>query len=210
MTENTTLPKVSVIIPYNRNRGWLFECIRSIVMQDYEGEIEILLSKSDERVGTNINRAIEISTGEYIKFIAEDDMLTRNCVSDSVEAIKKFDVIHGNAHMIKDGAIVRSFIPDLKEFDLNKMLTANRVHGGTLFYKASILKENRFDESLWTGEEYELNLRLLKQGFKFGYCDSFLTYNRLHELQKSIGDKAIEYQRKRTKEIERIKRMYWI
>lgn len=210
MMENTTLPKVSVIIPYNRNRGWLFDCVRSIVMQDYDGEIEMILSKSDEGVGTNINRAIEIATGEYIKFIPEDDMLTRNCISDSVDAIKQFDVIHGNAYMIKDGAIVRSFIPDLKELDLNKMLTTNRLHGGTLFYKAPILKESRFDESLWTAEEYELNLRLLKQGAKFGYCDSFLTYNRLHELQKSIGNKAIEYQRKRTKEIERIKRMYWI
>lgn len=208
--ENTTLSKVSVIIPYNHNRGWLFDCIASIVMQDYKGEIEILLSKSDERVGTNINRAIELATGEYIKFIAEDDMLTQNCISDSVEAIKGFDAIHGNAHYIKDGCIVKSFVPDLKEFDLNKMLTTNRLHGGTLFYKASVLKENKFNESLWTAEEYELNLRLLKQGVKFGYCDSFLTYNRVHELQKSIGNKEIEYQRKRTKETERIKRMYWI
>lgn len=208
--ENTTLSKVSVIIPYNHNRGWLFDCIASIVMQDYKGEIEILLSKADAGVGTNINRAIEVATGDYIKFIPEDDMLTRNCISDSVEAIKGYDLIHGNAYYIKDGAVIKSFVPDLKEFDLNKMLTTNRVHGGTLFYKASVLKKNRFDESLWTAEEYELNLRLLKHGVKFGYCDSFLTYNRVHGLQKSVGNKEIEYQRKRTKEIERIKRMYWI
>jgi glycosyltransferase involved in cell wall biosynthesis len=208
--ENTMLPKVSIIIPYNRNRGWLYDCVRSVFASDYKGQIEVILSKSDAGVSTNINKAIEVATGDYIKFIAEDDMITANCISDSLEAIKSHDVIHGKAYYIKDGAIVNSFTPNIHEPTLNQMLTVNRLHGGTLFYKASVLKENLFDESLWTGEEYELNLRLLKQGIKFGYCDSFLTYNRLHSEQKSIGNKAIEYQRKRAKEIERIKRMYWI
>jgi|SRR6186713_767912 len=202
------MKKVTVIIPYNKNRGWLFDCIMSIFASDYNGEIEIILSKSDNGVGYNINRAIELATGDYIKFIAEDDMLTPNCISDSVEAIEFFDVIHGNAYYIRDGVITGNFIPASHSPVLDQMLNRNKFHGGTLFYRAEVLKQNMFDESLWTGEEYELNLRLIKKGFKFGYCDSYMTYNRQHELQKSIGNKDSEYQRKRTKAIELIKKMY--
>jgi glycosyltransferase involved in cell wall biosynthesis len=208
--ENILLPKVSVIVPYNKNRGWLYDCIWSIVTQDYEGEIEILLSKSNERVGTNINRAVQKATGEYIKFIPEDDMLTPNCIRESVAGIGQFDVIHGNAYYIENGSIVRIAIPQKKSFGLGDMLSKNYVHGGTLFFKRDVLLNEPFDESLWTAEEYELNLRLLKKGYTFGYVDAFMTYNRLHGLQKSIGNKAIEYQRTRMKEIERIKRMYWL
>jgi glycosyltransferase involved in cell wall biosynthesis len=204
------LPKVSVIVPYNKNRGWLYDCIWSIVTQDYAGEIEILLSKSNERVGTNINRAVKKATGDFVKFIAEDDMLTPNCIRESVEGIGQFDVIHGNAYIIENGSIVNVFYPNLKELTLDAMLSSNRVHGGTLFFKRDALVNEPFDESLWTGEEYELNLRLLKKGYTFGYVDAFMTYNRRHGLQKSTGNKAVEYQRKRTKEIERIKRMYWL
>jgi glycosyltransferase involved in cell wall biosynthesis len=204
------LPKVSVIVPYNKNRGWLYDCIWSIVTQDYAGEIEVLLSKSNDRVGTNINRAVEKATGEYIKFIPEDDMLTPNCIRESVAGIGQFDVIHGNAYFIENGSIVRISIPQKKSFGLDDMLSKNYVHGGTLFFKRDVLLNEPFDESLWTAEEYELNLRLLKKGFTFGYVDAFMTYNRLHGLQKSIGNKAIEYQRTRMKEIERIKRMYWL
>lgn len=202
------MKKVSIIIPYNKNRGWLFECIESVFNQDYQGEIELILSKSDAGVSENINRGIELATGDYIKFLPEDDMLTPNCISDSVDAIQYADVIHGNAYYFTDGKITGNFVPTTKSPNLAQMIRVNRFHGGTLFYKAEVLKENRFNQSLWTGEEYELNLRLISNGYKFAYCDSYLTYNRQHPLQKSIGNKSTEYQAKRAKEIELIKKMY--
>lgn len=200
------LPKVSIIIPYKINRGWLYDCVRSIMVQTYQGQIEIILSSSDNGVSNNINRCIQMASGDYIKFIAEDDMLTPNCIEDSVKSIQGFDAIHGNAYYIKDNSIVKSFEPEVKQLDLRSMLDRNHIHGGTLMYKSEVLKSNLFNESLWTGEEYELNLRLLKKGFKFNYCDSYMTYNRLHEGQKSIGNKDLDYQRKRSAEILRIKR----
>jgi glycosyltransferase involved in cell wall biosynthesis len=201
------LCKVSIIIPCNKNRGWLYDCIKSIYLSDYKGAIEVILSKSDSSVSYNINRAIELCTGDYIKFIAEDDMITSNCISDSIKAFNCCDVICGKAYYLENGFLTGTF-EGKKDVTLSNMLQSNIVHGGTLMYKASVLKANLFDESLWTGEEYELNLRLLSKGFTFGYCDSFLTYNRQHELQKSIGNKASEYQKKRSIEIERIKQMY--
>lgn len=202
------MKKVSVIIPYNKNRGWLFDCIQSVFNQDYPGEIELILSKSDAGVSENINRGIKLATGDYIKFLPEDDMLTPNCISDSVEAIKHADMIHGNAYYITNGKITGNFVPATQRPKLDQMLRVNRIHGGTLLYRAKVLKGNLFNESLWTGEEYELNLRLLSKGYEFAYCDSYLTYNRQHPLQKSIGNKSTEYQSKRAKEIERIKQMY--
>ena len=94
---------VSIIIPYNKDRGFLKQAIDSVYAQNYSGQIELLLSESDKNVSYNINKAILESTGAYIKYLCEDDWLTPNCIKDSVEAIKGFDFIHGNAYNVRNG-----------------------------------------------------------------------------------------------------------
>ena len=44
--------KVSVIIPYNKDRGWLNEAIESVNNQTHKN-IELILSQSDKRVIPN-------------------------------------------------------------------------------------------------------------------------------------------------------------
>jgi hypothetical protein len=65
-----------------------------------------------------------------------------------------------------------------------------------------------FDESLWTGEEYDLHLKFLSKGAKIGYIDKVVFRYRLHDLQKSIGKHSNEYKAKRKEAIEAIKNKY--
>jgi len=203
--------KVSIIIPYNKDRGWLRDAIESVHNQTYKGEIELILSQSDNRVGYNINRGIEKATGEYVKFFAEDDILTPNCIEDSVKAIKGYDFIHGKAYNfnLKKPYRNNTHTPSVKVPTLEDLLTVNYIHGGTLFYRRDVFERfGLFDETLWTGEEYEFNLRLLSQGAKIGYVNKILFNYRLHDLQKSIGKQTLEYKARRKTEIERIKELY--
>ena len=76
-------------------------------------------------------------------------------------------------------------------------------------YRRSVFEEiGLFNESLWTGEEYELNLRALSHGFKIGYVDKVLYYYRLHQEQKSIGNKSKAYQDMRKEQITTIRSWY--
>ena len=203
--------KVSIIIPYNKDRGYLQQAIDSVYNQTYKGEIELITSQSDNGVSYNINRGIEKATGEYIKWLPEDDLLTPNCIEDSVKGIKRYDFIHGKAFNFHETKPSRNntHTPKIKYPNVKDLLKQNVIHGGTMFYKKETFEKfGMFDESLWTGEEYDLHLMFLSKGAKIGYIDKVLFRYRLHDYQKSIGKHTLEYKRNRAEAKQQIKKRY--
>lgn len=207
------LPKVSVVIPYKTDRGWLNEAIDSVHNQTYQGKIELIQVHGPGSVAANINRGLQEVTGEYIKFFAEDDMLTPICIESSVEAMQEqgCDFLHGNAFNLF-GNENRAYFPAIQIPTLGELRHTSMIHGLTLFYKRSVVEkmvEDRgfwFDESLDCAEEYDVNMWLLAHGFKLGYVNKFLGKYRRHEAQKSLG-KGID-QVARAKRIQAIKDRY--
>lgn len=186
------LPKVSIIIPFKEDRGWLDHAINSIQEQNYGGEIEIVMSQSSGSVAFNLNEGIKKATGEYIKYLCDDDMLTENSIRDSVKTIGNCDFIHGNAiNFFPDGRI-NTYIPKIINPSLAQMVQRNVIHGGTLMYRADVFeKVGLFDETLDCAEEYDFNMKCLAHGLKLGYSNAFLYKYRRHEEQKSLG-KAVD------------------
>lgn len=181
------LPKVSIIIPYKEDRGWLDQAIESVEWQSYRGQIELIESQSDKSVSHNINQGVKIAKGEFIKYLCDDDMLTLNSIEDSVNAIKGFDFIHGNA-INKFPTYEHIQKPRLTNPTLKDMLVSNVIHGGSLFYRKSVFdKIGLFDTTLTCAEEYEFNMRAMSKGLKLGYCNSTLYVYRRHDNQKSLG-----------------------
>jgi len=178
------MSKVSVIIPYKVNRGWLNEAIKSVPK-----DVQLLVSQGEGNWPVNFNKVLKQTTGDYIKFLHEDDMLTERSIENAVNAIdkQKVDFIHGNAYEISINSEnpQMEYIPSVKIPTVESLLQKNTIHSATLMYKREIFdKIGSFDESLWTQEEFEFNLRCLKAGFKIGYCNSFLAYYRRHPQQK--------------------------
>lgn len=200
---------VSIIMPYVKDRGYLDQAIESVYNQSFKGKIELIESKSDNSVGYNLNRGIEIAKGQYIKYLCDDDLLTYNSIEDSVNAMGDNDFIHGNSLSIDsfgNDLMFHRFISD-NRVSIESMLNSNKIHGGTLMYRIDVFDRfGLFDESLTTGEEYEFNLRLLSLGAKLGHCNRWLYKYRRHHEQKSLGVKANQLER--IKIINEIKKMY--
>lgn len=199
--------KVSVIIPYNIDRGFLDDAIESVHAQGYPN-IELILSQSDRGVSYNINRGIERSTGEYIKYLGEDDILPPSSIMLSVMHMDGYDFIHGNAINFWMTGESKLYCPPIKYPTAKDLLHKNVIHGGTLMYHRRVFEKNMFDESLWSSEEWELNLRLLMAGAKIGYCDHVLYRYRRHGDQKSLGNKDKEYQNRREAQRNMIRSRY--
>jgi glycosyltransferase involved in cell wall biosynthesis len=198
--------KVSVIIPSRNDRGYLKHAINSVKNQSYK-DIELLVSIGDCGVSENINKAIKISSGDIITYFADDDLLPSNAVKLAVEKMGNHSFIHGNAIRFNKSMRLlhrpNNCYPSLKD-----LINYNHIHGGTCYYRAEVLKNNLFDETLTTGEEYELHLRLLSKGYSLGYINEVLFNYRLHDGQKSIGNMDREYQAKRKLIIDEIKNRY--
>jgi GT2 family glycosyltransferase len=194
--------RTTIIIPYKVDRGWLKDAINSVPK-----DCQLLVSQGDGNWPENFNKVLDQATGDYIRWLHEDDMLTPNCITDSINAIEQqgVDFIHGNAmEFFEDSDKKIFFHPWVKIPTVQDLLKKNPIHSATLMYKRKVFDELRLDETLNTAEEYEFNLRVLKNGFKIGYCDATLAYYRRHPQQKVRVVSSIE----KNKERELVKAMY--
>jgi len=181
--------KVTVIIPYNIDRGWLKDAIASV-----PDSVQLILSQGEGNWPQNFNKALNQAEGVYIKYLHEDDMLTPNCIEDSVKAIEeqKVDFIHGNAiqHSQKSGNEL-IYRPKITVPTLQELLLKNVIHSATTMYRREVFeKVGMFNETALVKafEEYEFNIRCLQMGMKIGYCNSTLAFYRRHprQLIKSV------------------------
>jgi hypothetical protein len=177
------LSGVTVIIPYNRDRGWLKDAINSV-----PDDVQLLLGKGDGNWPENFNKMLPEATGDFIRYLHEDDMLTPNCIEDSLKTFRDTgaDFIHGSAiEMHMNSGLETIWKPPIMHPTLKDMLAKNYIHSATLMYRKEVFEKiGGFDESLNTAEEFEFSLRCLKAELKLGYCSKTLAYYRRHNEQK--------------------------
>ena len=197
-------PLVSVIIPYNEDRGFLQFAIESVKNQTY-GDVECLPVFGDRTAGANFNEGLKIASGDFVMVLAEDDWLLKNAVADLVAGMNGYDFVCANAVLFGSiNAEYKSQVPR----NHRVLAEHNSIHGGTVMYRRDmLLKVGGMNETLWTAEEYELNMRLLKLGYKLGYVDSFVQMNRVSDLSKSRIKDPVK-KGERIMYIERIKSWY--
>lgn len=202
-SRNLMAGRVTVIIPYNKDRGWLKDAINSVPK-----EAQLILSKGNGNWPENFNKVLSQANREFVRWLHEDDMLTENCLEDSVMAMEEqgIDFIHGNAiEIYENGKTIRNYVPRITHPTLRDLLNKNTFHSATMMYRREVFeKVGKLDETLNTAEEYEFNLRCLKAGLKIGYCDSSLAYYRRHPQQKVRTVPAVE----KTREREMVKTQY--
>ncbi|HNW52857.1 MAG TPA: glycosyltransferase [Bacteroidales bacterium] len=198
---------VSVIIPYNRDRGFLREAVASAKASKYV-KVEVILANGDQTLGKNFNQGLRRATGKYVKILAEDDLLTVSGLFHLVKAMESYDFVCANSENFgRKNYIMKSVAPA----SLTQLLQRNTIHGGTVLYRRDILVAvGGMDESIWTGEELELHYRLLSKGYKCGYVDATVCRYRLHDAQKSIGASVAtaEYKRRRVECINSFREKY--
>jgi len=160
------MAKISIAIPTYNGAPYLEECLESAVGQTFS-DIEIVvvddcstdetlsiakkLGKQDRRVKVfqnrnrlglveNWNRCIQHSTGEWIKFLFQDDFLDENCLDRMLNASKKKKgPIRSNFVVCERNFLIEEGVADhLKHFYEELVITLKDVFGGN----SSILPED--------------------------------------------------------------------
>jgi len=182
------MSKISVIIPYNIDRGYLDEAILSAAKQTHRG-VQIVPVHSDANLSTNINKGIRLATGDWIKILAEDDLLPPDSLTILWELAKtgKFDWVYGDA---QNFGMDNTLHVGKEQVTLEIMLKSNLIHGGSPLYHRRCFEETGgFDEDLPSREEYDFHLKLLNRGYRRGYVPGTVYLYRAHLACKSLWTK---------------------
>jgi len=195
---------VTVIIPYNKDRGFLNEAIQSVKNQTIK--CKLILSHSDKNLSYNTNRGIEKCDTKYWCYLHEDDLLPSDSIENRLKAINGYDFIHGHG---KNFSNDNSFIVKSENTTptVTELINKNTIRGGTGLYKTSWFNKVKFNETLLYGEELDFHLNMLKNGAKIGYCDKVVYNYRIHSKQKSRWN-DLEQRNKRHHIIKNMRESY--
>lgn len=123
-----------------------------------------MVSEPDDGLGDAYNRAFPRCRGDIVGTLDSDNLLLPNALED-VDALfrryRKATAIYGAVSMIDEaGQEVRTFVP--AEFDQRALMRCELVppFSTTFFSRRLCRAELRGDESLKTGQDFELLLRL--------------------------------------------------
>jgi glycosyltransferase involved in cell wall biosynthesis len=192
--------KVTIVIAYNIDRGWLSEAVKSAEKQEgwrLNKDYEIIVQQGHCNVGVNFNAAVKKAKGKYIKGCAEDDRLAPGCLQAlyTFAEANNLDFVCADAYSFEGKNIIERQCSELP-MRVDELAWRNSIHGGTILYRKSAMP--LWNEDLWTGEEYDVTLRMAASGCKFGKLDEVVYWYRSHPKQKSVmyrygdGEKAIE------------------
>ena len=151
---------------------------------------KIITAKINSGIPANCNRGIVESTGDWIKYIAGDDILKENCLQRFVEFInvnRKFNVVFSKVEMLKGE--MRTGDSDKKiekaktiEEQRRFLLLGSGIKAPGSFIKKSVLEEvGLFEEKYQLIEDLPMWIKLNEHNILFGFLPDFLIEYRIHD-----------------------------
>jgi glycosyltransferase involved in cell wall biosynthesis len=175
----------------------------------------IITTPVNTGVPANCNRGAKSANGEWIKFLAGDDILLDDCISLNIEFIKKTNnakFVFSKLNIIKNNTLTDIFNYNEKFLSLNsqqqlRLLSfSNTINAITEFInKETLARLNFFDERYFGLEDYPMWVKATISGYKlYGFNEVTCKY-RLHDTNFSISKSTI-FKRKLHKDLLKF---YW-
>jgi len=168
------MPKVTISIPTYNGALYIEECLESAISQTFS-DIEIVIVddcstdgtfeiagkyagldkrvkvfRNNTRLGLvgNWNKSIQYSTGEWIKFLFQDDFLYDNCIEKMLNAVRSTQAgVTDSFVVVERNFVIEEGVEDnLRQFYENSVITLNDMFRG----KSHILPEE-FSEAILKG-----------------------------------------------------------
>ena len=204
------MAEVSIIIPTQNRPGLISQAINSVLDQTYknwelfivnDSTEEILLNQSDPRIhlvenqllpGANgaRNTGINLSSGNYIAFLDDDDTWNSNKLARQVDIMQSSNSIlsyTGKEIIYQKNSMLKKKYSYYTTF-LNPLVTL-QIHNyigttSSIMIKSSVLKNQvNFDENIHSLQDYDLYLELAKRGDFIGIPENLVGYSMDYQIK---------------------------
>lgn len=204
---------VTVIIPSYNHSAFIESAIMSVLNQTYS-DIQLivlddgskdsspsllsalqkkfnfeLVLKENEGVCKTLNRGIAMAKGQLITFLASDDIMPSNRVTEQVAAMnehKDADVIAGAVRIINaDNKEVSTRIPNpLGYLEFEQMLKRNQVMAPTAVFRKATFEKFGLYNPEFVIEDYYMWLKILSQQGKILNTNHIWAYYRVTDVNQ--------------------------
>ena len=156
------------------------------------GDKIVYLPKENGGVSTALNYGVEHMTGDYFSWLSHDDLYYPEKVQEEVDYLVKNNllgtktILYSN-YTIMDGDGNPYSDVVFNTYDLNKFgdfsLLKMAINGLSLLIPKKAFEESGgFDPNLRCVQDYELWLRMMRDGYNFVHIPKSLVVTRLHSL----------------------------
>lgn len=207
----TSVPKVSVIIPFYKNLVYLQECVTHCLEIDYPDYEILVISNSpvkfeNARVkvvvtdkigqGDKKNVGVAYASGELCAFVDDDAYPSKNWVKNAVKYFDDPDIVAvggpgvtppDDSLMQKAGGLIYSLPIGSGKFSYRytakEMDSVDELAGYNLFVRKSFFKEiNGIDVNYRSGEDTILSNKIAETGKRFRYASDVVVYHHRRPL----------------------------
>lgn len=162
---------------------------------------KLITVEQNSGIAPNCNRGLYVANGEWVKFIAGDDILLKNCI----ELFSNYCVLNPNSKIIF-GRIYYMNNKVLKEEDIKsfysltqkeqyiKVIKGSGIPSQASFINKNLLNDlNGFDENYKYIEDAPLWIKASEKGIYFNFIDELVVKYRLHDNNISGMNKSNNY-----------------
>jgi len=172
--------------------------------QNYFVRTEMITTEKNSGTAANCNRGLSAAKGEWLKFIAGDDMLFGNCINEFVKAVCSnsliqilFSDIAINGNLKKETQGMEHFYSMAPKDQYIQLLKGNILLAPASFIKYNTaISLHGFNEKYPLFEDYPFFLKALKNKIKLYKINKQLVYYRVYEnnISTRIG-MNVKYQK---------------
>jgi glycosyltransferase involved in cell wall biosynthesis len=212
-------PLVTIVTPSYNMARYLPETIASVLSQDYpeieyividggstDGTSDLLESYQDHRfryrIGKDrgasdaIHQGLSQAKGEILAWINADDTYLPGAVRTAAEFLRahpEMDVVYGEGYWIDEaGARIGPY--PTRPFRAKALERDCFICQPACFFRASAYQRCGLDPSLDVSFDYDLWIRMAKQGLRFASIPEFLANSRIHRGAKTLKEREAVFQ----------------
>ena len=167
--------------------------------------VRLVTAPQNGGIPSNINRALKLAAGEYLKIIAADDYMAPEAIEEYVNFCEKNPRAVPIAKVKLFGSENADFAPiqrycnncyefaqkDYRE-QYSMLLKQNRIAApsGSFYPMEAVRAVGGYDENYRWFEDYPMNLKVMHLGYRCGFIDKELVFYRISD--KSITASSMD------------------
>lgn len=210
-------PRISIVTPVFNGAAYIRQCIESVLSQGYDniehivvddgstdstrdiaGEFDHIKFLQQNRQGAPAarNAGLEACTGDYCKFLDADDFMMEQALVGQIDLACNAPsgvITFGYALSVDDqGRVVNQSNKDWDgDAALVDIIGSNILTTLPLYPVQAVRDINGFDVRLSSRQEWNLNIRLARAGWRFRFDNVFVYTQRYHDAAHRISNRRL-------------------